>query len=661
MPEQRPRAAALTYRADVDGLRAVAVLLVVLNHLRTRLKGGYIGVDVFFVISGYLISSVILSEMAAGRFSVVRFYERRIRRIAPALLAMLAGTAALAYTYSVPSELDAFARSMLAALGSVSNFLFWNQAGYFDTPSALKPLLHTWSLGIEEQFYVVFPLLLLAIRRWFPHRLQAAVWGVTVLTFGAACIVTTRSPATAFFFAPLRAWELLFGTIVSQRYLPAVRGTAARNGAAALGLLLIVVPAAIYTAETPFPGLAALPPCVGAALLIAAGETGDSLVGRALSWRPVVFVGLISYSLYLWHWPLMVFQETGDLLIAAKPGSTPVKLAVFAASFVVAALSWRFVETPFRTGRWRPGPRALFVGTAAASAVIAGLGVTAIAAKGFPARFPPEALAVDRFTGFDFAGAFRENSCFIDPTTTRGATFASFDRAACLGDDPTRPHYLLLGDSHAAHLYPGLRAVFPELNISQATTASCRPFVAQPQGVDDYCRDMWRYIYGEYLPSHHVDAVLIAGRWADAELPELGRTIASLRERGLAVVLFGPIIEFDVPLPRLLALSIRSHAPALVERHRLGEPLLTDRKLADIARTRWQVRYISAYEDLCPSPDTGSADARTTPANQTAQAVLAGCPVDAGPGVPLLFDTDHFTPEGSIRYARVMRARHQLP
>jgi peptidoglycan/LPS O-acetylase OafA/YrhL len=207
----------LSYRRDIDGLRAIAVLLVVLFHIRTRVIGGYIGVDVFFVISGYLISSTILSEMAVGKFSIVNFYERRIRRIFPALLIMMLVTTALAYHYLAPMEMESYAKSLLAALFSVSNIFFSHQAGYFDGASGLQPLLHTWSLAVEEQFYIFFPIMLIVVRKWAPNRLKTAIWTITGVTFLMACIWVRRDPIFTFFFAPLRAWELLIGTIVSQR------------------------------------------------------------------------------------------------------------------------------------------------------------------------------------------------------------------------------------------------------------------------------------------------------------------------------------------------------------------------------------------------------------------------------------------------------------
>ena len=659
----RQRKTTITYRPDVDGLRAVAVLLVVFDHIHTHVTGGYIGVDVFFVISGYLITSVILSEMASGRFSVTNFYERRIRRIFPALLVMLLGSAAVTYFCCVPSETKVFARSLLAALFSVSNFFFWRQphfnfiswhhAGYFDislSRTASDALLHTWSLGVEEQFYIIFPLFLMAVRRWFPNRLRIAIWSITVLTFTLACVWVHRDPTVAFYFAPLRAWELLIGTVISQHYLPAICGKMARNLAAMAGLLLILVPAMLYNATTHFPGLAALPPCVGAALVIAAGETGKSLVGRLLSWRPIVFIGLISYSLYLWHWPIITFLEASYIHVDYESPKR-LKLAVLVASLILGTLSWLFVERPFRMGRFRPGRRALFLVTGSAVTLTAAVGAFMVASEGISSRFPLEALEIDRNTRDDFTSAYRLNVCFLDARISR---FEQFNKEVCLSEDLTRKHYLLVGDSHAAELYPGLRAVFPELNISQATITTCLPLLTQPPDLQSECDGkIWNYVYGEYLIHHKVDAVLIAGRWRQADFPELGRTIVWIQQHGIQVILFGPNPEFDVQLPRLLTLSLFDPKLALIDRHRRIEPLQTDEKLSALARDQWKIRYISAFENLCAT----NVKRKT----ETPLQMNSGCPVYATAGVPLLFDSNHFSVDGSIFFARTMRARNQLP
>jgi peptidoglycan/LPS O-acetylase OafA/YrhL len=659
----KQRTTTIVYRPDVDGLRAVAVLLVVFDHIHTRVTGGYIGVDVFFVISGYLISSVILSEMKSGRFSVTNFYDRRIRRIFPALLGMLLGSAAVSCFCFVPSETKDFARSLLAALFSVSNFYFWRQphfnfiswhhAGYFDgslSRAASDALLHTWSLGVEEQFYIIFPLFLMAVRRWFPNQLRIAIWSILVLTFTLACVWVRRDPTVAFYFAPLRAWELLIGTVVSQRYVPAICGKIARNLAAIAGLLLILVPAMYYDAATHFPGLAALPPCIGAALVIAAGETGKSLVGRLLSWRPIVFIGLISYSLYLWHWPIITFLEASYFHVDYD-STKRLKLAVLVASLIVGTLSWRFIEKPFRIRRSRPARRALFLVIGAAAILTAVVGAFMLASDGISSRFPLEALEIDRNTNYDFTSAYRLNVCFID---ARVSSFEQFNKEACLLQDPARKNYLLVGDSHAAQLYPGLRAVFPELNISQATITTCLPLLTPPPDLRSECDGkIWNYIYGDYLIRHRVDAVLIAGRWREADFPELGRTIVWIQQHGSQVILFGPNPEFDVRLPRLLTLSLFEPKLAVIDRHRRIESWQTDKKLSALARDQWKIRYISAFENLCATnPKKKEVETPQT---------TSGCPVYAAAGVPLLFDSNHLTVDGSILFSRTMRERNQLP
>jgi SGNH domain (fused to AT3 domains) len=225
--------------------------------------------------------------------------------------------------------------------------------------------------------------------------------------------------------------------------------------------------------------------------------------------------------------------------------------------------------------------------------------------------------------------------------------------ATCLADDATRKHYLLIGDSHAAHLYPGLSTVFPELNISQANYHSCLPFLPGSEDTaDPDCAKMSQFIFGDYLLHHHLDAVLIAGRWEEPELGELGRTIAWMGQHSIRVILFGPVMKFHVPLPRLIAISLRDRDPTEIERERTIETPQVDRELAALARGKWKVRYISAFEDLCASQV--GIEVKSKPETN------ANCPVYAVPGVPLLFDTNHLTPQGSIRYARAMRARNQL-
>jgi peptidoglycan/LPS O-acetylase OafA/YrhL len=417
----------LKYRPDIDGLRAVAVVSVVIFHLGAgHLMGGFVGVDVFFVISGYLISAIIFSEIADSRFSILGFYERRIRRIFPALFGMLLIFTAAASFFLLPTELVDYAKSLFAAVLSSSNFYFWQHSGYFDMPES-NPLLHTWSLAVEEQFYILFPLCLVIIRRFFPQRLRIAVVVLFFASLIASIIMVHTAPVSAFYMPYTRAWELLLGTMVSQGIFPRLHSSILRNLATLTGMGLILYPVFFYSPKTSFPGIAALPPCIGSALIIGAGEFGTSVIGKLLSWRPVVFVGLISYSLYLWHWPVIVLHSMGfsvtlnDLLPHRLATVIPAfrfdmwMEIVF--SFVLAILSWRFVERPFRSRPLRIRRRPLFVMSAAVMAVLIAISITLISAQGFPGRFSPQAVKVASFLGkHSTLDRGQVGACFITDT-----------------------------------------------------------------------------------------------------------------------------------------------------------------------------------------------------------------------------------------------------
>ena len=621
------------YRADIDGLRAVAVLLVFAYHLGTaRVRGGFIGVDVFFVISGYLIGSIILNEIAASRFSLLSFYERRVRRIFPALFVTLGVSAILAYKFFLPAEMDKFAKSLLAATFSLSNVFFYHQAGYFEGAAAMKPLLHTWSLAVEEQFYIFLPLFLLTLRRFTLAKQRILVLLVALVSFSVSAWGAFRSPDAAFYLAHTRAWELLLGTLIALDLFPRFSKVIWRNAASLAGLVMILVAAILCDKTTPFPGLAAAGPCLGAALIIAAGRGGQSWVGRALSLSPVVFIGTISYSLYLWHWPLIVFQGASGLLAQGlSPKSS--KLVVLGISLVVATLSWRFVEQPFRDSRKKlPRPR-LFQIAATAAAVLAVFGITALATRGFPARYPLEAVRIASFlenSDLTTEAQYRVGTCFL---TSRNP-HANFDPADCLRKVSGKRNELLIGDSHAAQLWFGLSSVFRDINFMQATASGCKPTLEQPMGADQRCRQLMEYVLRDYLRDHSVDSVLIAARWDKADLPRLQRTVLSLKKQGIRVVLFGPMVQYDSALPRLLAISIQQNAPGIPADHRVAYYETLDQEMARLASETLEVSYISYFKLICPQ---------------------GSCLEYAAKGVPLQSDYGHLTGDGSVLIAGKIR------
>jgi peptidoglycan/LPS O-acetylase OafA/YrhL len=619
------------YRTDIDGLRAVAVMLVVMGHLGfNHLSGGFVGVDVFFVISGYLISSIILSQIQSSSFSILSFYERRIRRIVPALFVMMLVTCLLAYKILLPTELTDFAKSLIAATFSASNFYFWTQAGYFDTPAAFKPLLHTWSLGVEEQFYIVFPLLLLAVRKLRPAKLHLSIMLFAAISFAISAVGAFKYPDSTFYLAHTRAWELLLGTLVWMRVFPELRQRALRETASLLGIALILFAGVSYSPKTHFPGIAALAPCLGAGLIIAAGQSGETLVGKMLSLRPVVFIGLISYSLYLWHWPLLVFQAIGHIF-GVYWGSTG-RWVILAVSLVVATFSWKWIEGPFRVGAMKLSGPALFKATAATVVCTTLLAASALLTHGFSSRYSPEARNLESYLAY--TPTYREGTCFF----TSKEHGESVNTAACLTQDPTKKNFLLIGDSHAAQLWYGLSTVFDTVNVMQVTASGCRG-VLHSIG-DSHCVDMMNSIYSSYLPAHHVDKLLLASQWEPKDLPAIAETAAWANQHGIDLVIFGPIVEYDASLPRLLVVSMTTGDRNGPFNHRLQWIRQFDDQMSDLAGTRWKVQYISYFKLLCDSKS---------------------CIEYADPGVPLQFDHSHLTSQGSVFVAEKLKESHQLP
>jgi peptidoglycan/LPS O-acetylase OafA/YrhL len=620
------------YRADIDGLRAVAVLLVLAYHLGIhRFRGGFVGVDVFFVISGYLIGSIILSELDTSRFSIVSFYERRVRRIFPALAALLLGTSVLACKFLLPSELVDYGESLLAATFSFSNVLFLHQAGYFNSPAATKPLLHTWSLAVEEQFYVFLPLFLMGVRKYFPTRKRLLIVAVALLSFAASAIGAFRAHDSTFYLAHTRAWELLLGTILVLNIFPAISTALLRNLASLAGVVLILLAGLLFTPETPFPGAAALLPCVGAALIIAAGKSGESIVGRALSLRPMVFLGMISYSFYLWHWPLIVFQGTDGLLIRGfSPRVT--KLALIFASLALATLSWRFVEQPFRDRR-QLSRIVIFRMASVAASILLVAGTIIVVSKGLPSRYPVAAVNVASFldnTDAKTDAQYRVGTCFL----TSKDRYSDFDPSICLQQDAYKRNDLLLGDSHAAQLWYGLSATFKDVSLLQATASGCKPTLDQSSSVEAKCSRLMEYVFTDFIPRHHVDALIIAARWDSSDLGALQKTLAWAHQRGIEVVLLGPIVQYDAALPRLLALSIKSNDPSIPSLHRVAYYEQLDAEMARLAETTPGVRYVSYFKMLCHQ---------------------SSCLEYAAAGVPLQSDYGHLTDSGSLLVAAKLR------
>lgn len=523
----------MKYRPEIDGLRALAVVPVMLFHAGIpHFEGGFIGVDVFFVISGYLITTIILEDLKKDRFSLITFYERRARRILPALFLVIACSLPFAWSLMLPTQLRDFSTGTIAVILFVSNVLFWRTTNYFSPASEINPLLHTWSLAVEEQFYLIFPVFLFVmwryLRTWAP-------WAVALVAFSSLLLcewAVREVPTAAFYLSPSRAWELLAGSLVA---FSAGRTEFKKSELfSLLGLSAIVIPIFAFKTNTPFPGHFALFPVVGTALLILfAGST--STLGQLLASRPLVWTGLISYSAYLWHQPLLAFARLWD------PSSSPsplVMITLCAIALVLAALSWRYVEQPFRT-KGRISRTQVFTFATAGAVLFLALGVSGILTNGYnKARFS----ANDR--------AYLDTLLEDNPSYVRKRFNERL--SAELKNERSERRVLLVGDSYAQDLMnalseAGLSKLYEistftvDFECGNLFVDSARLLPHQPSSIRARCARQV-LIGNEHIQRQlkNADEVWLASAWQDwqiAFIPESLRYLAAHTEG--QVLLFG--------------------------------------------------------------------------------------------------------------------------
>ncbi len=489
----------MQYRPEVDGLRALAVVPVVLFHAGyTTFSGGYVGVDIFFVISGYLITSIIDREISAGRFSLRSFYERRARRILPALWLVCLVSIPFAFALMTPEHLRDFAASLVSVALFASNFLFWQEAGYFETAGELKPLLHTWSLAVEEQFYLLFPLAMMVL---LPRsrRLTVALLGLASLASLLLAIWGARAaPHANYFLLPSRGFELGAGALLALTVGTSRPGPGwLRTAASLAGMALLLAGVFLLDGDTPFPGLAALLPVAGTCAIIAFCGPGDP-VGRALSWRPVVLVGLVSYSFYLWHQPVFVFarlwQYTG--------GPAPNYPLLITLSFALAWLSWRFIEAPFRSRTMMPLPRLAGV-LAPVCASGAALGLVGVTTDGFSQLRTNPAEKARLATASP--SPYRE-SCH-----TAGQDYLRPAEACRYFAEPAR--WASFGDSHTVELSWSLaKALEPAgVGLQHFSFSNCAPRLAEPAARGN-CARWSREAAAHIAADGDIDTVVVSYR-----------------------------------------------------------------------------------------------------------------------------------------------------
>lgn len=566
----------LKYRPDIDGLRAIAVLMVVVFHAGINpFDGGFVGVDVFFVISGFLITSLVAKDLRAGTFSLLNFWERRIRRILPALTAVVAATLAAGAVFFLPDDFVGLARQTIWQAFTASNFYFYAHRGYFNTEHELEPLLHTWSLAVEEQFYFLFPVLMLLGWKFFRRRLMLCLWVICLLSFIASMVMVRFIPDQAFFLLPYRAWELLTGGLLALN-LPHGKAYAKKavEGAAASGIAMILAAGIFYDSKTDFPGLAAALPCIGTAWVIWSGSVRTTYISRMLSAKPLVIVGLVSYSWYLWHWPVFSFAE----YVLQNEFKKSEKILCIFISFLLAYLSWKFIERPFR----RPGGvlktrRAVFFAAliALTSMVAGGFGIKT--KNGFPDRFPEDAYAYAQ-------GALDKNPLRKACDLKKFERIAEDDICEANPDSGKKPVFILWGDSQADAIAPAFIALSKKHDVNGylAFKHSCPPILdirdRQGDRMEPFCADYNRAHF-DFIKRNKIKYVFMVSTWSNwarnkdlyfdrkdwypayegrydnIVMAGLQRTVDELQKIGVTVyfLIDGPTLRFEPP--RMLALE----------------------------------------------------------------------------------------------------------
>jgi peptidoglycan/LPS O-acetylase OafA/YrhL len=679
-----------SYRPDIDGLRALAILSVVLYHGGLiRISGGFTGVDIFFVISGYLIGGQICAEIRTGAFSFAGFYRRRARRILPAFFAVLAFVLAAGLVLLSPLDLTRMARSACAAAVSVSNILFWHSASYFDTRSDLNPLLMTWSLGVEEQFYAVIPLLLVLVFRIRRNRIVSAVLIVSALSFLFSWIALADHPALVFYMLPARAWELGIGVALAaaeQNRQRELVPSAWRQGLGFSGMLLLLAPFFLLTSTTPFPGPAAVLSVVGTALLLAVPSSWINR--RALSFGPLVFIGRISYSWYLWHWPLLSFLHI-------VYGGTPPGLAALAAialSFVLAIMSYYLIEQPFRRSRRSALP--LLIRYAIATAVVAAISAALWLSRGVPQRFP----ALARIESD--AAHLQSDPCLADiGDDTPNLSTACVQEAAPLQVALMPQVVALWGDSHAAALAPAFRSLAQTQGyaLAEFTKASCPPvlgvshFISRHPSLAAECVAYNQRVFDRLMRDSRIHVVILSASWpgylhrnwqdgwlvTDAahtsEMPpentvraalagSLSATVRALTSAGKQVFVFDDIPAFDFePAWRLdsTAIPARRALAALLHVSNVADTGAAAPQDADSRHTASAAAASALLQQaLAAQPTITLVNLHSSLCNSQAQCLYRN-------GDQLLYsDNNHLSPAGA-RYAlrdfRLPPAAAQIP
>lgn len=521
----------MKYRPEIDGLRALAVIPVILFHAGFDIfKGGFVGVDIFFVISGYLITTILIEDIENNKFSIINFYERRARRILPALYFIMLVCVPFAWMWMLPSQMKDFSLSLITVSFFTSNFLFWRESGYFEALADQKPLLHTWSLAVEEQFYLLFPIFLMFVWRFGKNKV---FWIIIFMTLTSLILSEwgwRNKPIANFYLAPTRAWEIFSGAIVA--FIIQKKGIQKNNVLALIGLIAVVFSIFTFDESTPFPSLYAIVPIIGALLIVLFAEK-TTITAKILRTKALVAVGLISYSAYLWHQPLFALAR---IKLDQKP-SEILMVILSILSLALAVISWRYIEKPFR----RKDKKSLSSQLVLVFSISGILIFTIFGVLGYNN---------DRFNGIvggDVGHKFyhkyideKYNDCEPRQVANSALTWKGFLRCKQSGEGEF--DWVLLGDSHAEHLFLGLAQENPNINIAFYI------FGAPPYLNEEKFKEIFEVISTIqnpktiFLTMHFVTRVESEKALVDG----FASTIGYLQGLGHSVILLGDIPRYDV-------------------------------------------------------------------------------------------------------------------
>jgi peptidoglycan/LPS O-acetylase OafA/YrhL len=626
-PERQPTSSGDGYIAAIDGLRAVAVLLVVFFHAGFPFaRGGFVGVDVFFVISGFLITGNIARDLEAKRWSFVKFYMRRAARLMPALFAVLLATFFAAWFIAPPDDLEAIGRSGLYASLSGSNIFFWLQAGYFDQSAASKPLLHTWSLGVEEQFYLVWPAILFVLYRW--RGLPAVIAGLAVLgvlSALSAFSMDDRMPGAVFFLMPFRIHQFALGGLIAL--CATLKSGSLRDGVGVIAAAFLLAVGVFADGESGRYSINAVAPALCAAAFI--WTSRGTLVQRLFASAPMTWLGRRSYSIYLVHWPLIVlWLQATDYRLSPVEGVIAV-----ASSVILGAALYAMVEKPLRfkaaMTEGQRGASLAWVVALLVAVIVAGAHYWGF--RGAPNRAPEEIARIVGDNNDRWAVRQRDLRMGIC-NITKDADISIFDKAVCASPPRDgRPAYMVIGDSYASDTYVALKRAYPEVYFGQLTLPGCLITLPWRYPTDSWCKKFLAAGFDDATLAGF-DGIVIAANWRAGQEPNIDRIVEWSEEKGVRFVLFTNRPRFLERIPALLSSSM-SVKGAQTRMKTLELAGLRERARLQEERLAGRVNVVNVYDIMCP----------------------ADCPILDQNDALIFVDDSHLSDEGATWLAQRLR------